>query len=206
MFFKKKYTPKNPTDFVFVGLGNPGDEYRYTRHNIGWMVLEAFSNKHQANYKQSSKFIFSELEINQKNILLVIPTTYMNRTGQAVKEISNNFDISLDKFLMIVDEYNFPLGKLHLKTQGSSGGHNGIKSVLDEMGSDQFSRLRCGIDKNFEDGNLIEYVLSNFENHEKDALEKTLLNSTLALEHITQKNYDQAMSDINSSKLFTGNN
>jgi PTH1 family peptidyl-tRNA hydrolase len=190
-------------DFLIVGLGNPGKEYAETRHNIGWMVAGALCAKHGAHLqKATGNYNSADIVLHGKNVRVIIPTTYMNKSGEAVKKALQGLSLPGDRIAVIVDEYNFPVGRVHLKASGSDGGHNGIASIIEELGSNQFIRLRCGIGNRFGAGGLVDYVLSGFDIEETENLKEMIEKAVLALERLTEVNFSRAMSDVNSGKLF----
>lgn len=203
--FKKEKEPEK-YDYVIAGLGNPGEKYAKTRHNIGWMAVTALAIKNKLTFKPGKgKYYYANLSYAGKMTMLLLPTTYMNNSGEALKFIQNRYKVESKNFLIVVDEYNFPLGKVHLKNQGSGGGHNGTSSVLNHLG-EEFGRLRLGIEKNFGAGELVNYVLSNFNEDEVDKVNLTLDKAVLSMEHILKAGFQRATSDINSGKLFSDNN
>ena len=193
----------NEIDYIFVGLGNPGIKYQNNRHNIGWLVVSNLALKHSATFSAAKYDAYQcKLKLNSKNILLLLPTTYMNNSGIAIRAAAKKYNIPPENIIVLVDEYNFPLGKMQLKKGGSAGGHNGIKSVIYELNTEDFYRLRLGIDKNFGPGGLVNYVLSNFDEEEKENVINMIKKGVTALEHICKIDINRAMSDINSAKLF----
>ncbi len=193
--------------YLFVGLGNPGSEYENTRHNIGWMVADAFVAKHSGTFKGGrGEWYEAEVMFRRHSVLVVKPTTYMNLTGEAVKVLMRKHQIPTEKIVGIVDEYNFPVGKIHLKAVRSDGGHNGIKSMLEHIPKSDFSLLRCGISKNFGLGELVKYVLSPFPESEKIELQSMIELSTKALEAVLVHGILKSMNIINSWKSSTQEN
>lgn len=191
-------------DWLIIGLGNPGSKYNNNRHNIGWMVAKALCEAYKVHLVQTS-LIYNSAEINigGNKILVVQPTTYMNRSGEAVRKLMNLLNVPSNRIMVIVDEYNFPLSKIHIKNTGGDGGHNGVANIIEETGCNDFFKLRCGIDKNFSTGGLVDYVLSDFEKEEIDAKEKMIINAVKAIIHFfTLNKPNRAMSEINSSKVF----
>lgn len=154
---------------AIVGLGNPGSEYHGTRHNIGFAVVDALAKSLNINFHAGSGDYLAGSEKN--NFLLIKPLTYMNNSGTAVREIMENFSITINDVLVIVDDFHIPLGELRLRTKGTSGGHNGLASIIRHLASDEFPRLRCGIgsahkpEEKYETAN---FVLSVFEQGEKN--------------------------------------
>jgi PTH1 family peptidyl-tRNA hydrolase len=190
-------------DFLVVGLGNPGSKFENTRHNIGWMAAEALSKKHLAEWLAGSPIYWlSEFRYAGKKILNCLPTTYMNSSGEAVKKLCDKNFIPPENVIIIVDEYNFPVGKVHLKKSGSDGGHNGVASVIDELGTANFYRLRCGIGKDFPPGGMVDYVLQNFTEEQKPLVEEMIGNAVTSLEYLFKNGAGRSMSAINSGSLW----
>lgn len=190
-------------NWLIVGLGNPGSKYAGNRHNIGWMAAEAFCKKHKGEIAESSSIYYSaEVKYARQQVLAVFPTTYMNRSGEAVKKIANKFSIPPNNIIVLVDEYNFPLGKVHLKNSGSDGGHNGIANIIEEMNTPNFIRLRLGIDKKFGMGELVDYVLSDFASDEKEVLDLTINKAIDSIECVLKSGLQRAMSQINSEAIW----
>jgi len=207
--FKKNKTVENTNckisiDKIIIGLGNPGDKYRTTRHNIGYMVATALIEKFNGKIENISRVAnYSIIDINSKKTLVVLPLTFMNRSGIAAKYFLEKYKLSPKDLLIIVDEYNFSLGKIHLKSAGSDGGHNGIFSIINELDTVEFFRLRCGIDKKFGQNELVDYVLSDFNENEKDTVNEMIENSVKAIDFfIKTDNEGKAMSMINSGKFL----
>lgn len=189
-------------DWLFVGLGNPGEKYSLTRHNVGWMAAEKFAQKYNGKFKASWIYYSCEIKIGKNSVLLLLPTTYMNSSGEAVKKVKDKYSIPAEKIVALVDEYNFPVGKLHLKAGGSSGGHNGIYSLIQLLEDENFLRLRLGIDRKFGPGGLVDYVLSPFPPEEQPVLNTMLDNTVHALEYLIGHGAAKAASEINSGRLF----
>lgn len=148
---------------LIVGLGNPGKEYENTRHNIGFMVLDYYADNN--NWKEKWNSLYTELNMNGEKILLIKPLTYMNLSGHAVIQFINFYKIELKDILIIQDDLDLAVGKYRLKTNSSSGGHNGIKSIINELGNQNFTRLKIGISNNKEIDTK-DYVLGKFSKNE----------------------------------------
>ncbi|MCX7735385.1 MAG: aminoacyl-tRNA hydrolase [Candidatus Kapabacteria bacterium] len=190
-------------DWLIIALGNPGKKYSQTRHNIGWMVgFELCQKQNTQLNTESTIYYTSRLRFGSNNVLIVFPTTYMNNSGEAVRKVHQKYGIPIDRMIVVADEYNFPLGKVHLKKGGSDGGHNGIASIIEELQSEDFYRLRCGIGPKPKDIILTDFVLSEFKEDEKDMLKETIKKAVEALEHFFKHIPERAMSDINSGKLW----
>lgn len=195
---------KESFDYIFVGLGNPGAKYQKTRHNIGWLALYEFVLRNEKDFNQAEGLnaFQAKLQIGDKNILCLLPTTYMNNSGESVRAAIKKYKVPTKNIIVLVDEYNFDLGKIHLKIGGSAGGHNGLKSLLFHLDTDQFYKLRLGISKNFGPGELVDYVLSEFTDEEWNGeLTNSILNAVKALENIVKFGPLKSMSNINSNNL-----
>ena len=189
--------------YLFAGLGNPEVRYLHTRHNSGWMALENFCERHKCKITQGSLIYYSgEITFAGSKAVLCFPTTYMNGSGEAVRKIAAKYKIPPKNIVILVDEYNFPVGKVHLKPGGSDGGHNGVGSVIEELGTRDFCRLRLGIDRHFEMGGLIDYVLSDFPSEEQDELHRMLEHAADALECILKFGIPKAMGILNSGEMW----
>ena len=137
----------NNNEIFIIGLGNPGKEYIKNRHNIGFLLLENFSEKHNAEFTLKNKFKsrYTEFKINDLIYRLFMPNTYMNNSGDAVRAIVDWYKIKLDKIFIIVDDIDLPLGKIRFRKKGSSGGHNGIKDIIGKLHTENFNRIKIGI-------------------------------------------------------------
>lgn len=188
---------------MVAGLGNPGKIYAGNRHNTGWMAVDAICSKYKVEPVLWKGICFKcPVKIENQQILLALPTTYMNNSGEAVLKLSKEYNISVENIIIICDEYNFPLGKIHLKRGGSDGGHNGVNSVIQELGTDNFLRLRCGIGKNFPQGGMVDYVLSNFTNEEipeRDSMLKKVVDAIVTFFRLGEA---RAHPLINSGSLW----
>lgn len=186
-------------EWLIVGLGNPGSRYAFTRHNIGWLVCEELVRKHSATWVTGrGEWRQATIAIGNTTVVVLLPTTYMNNSGKAVAEAQRLFRVPSHKVLVIVDEYNFPVGKIHLKGQGSDGGHNGVASVINEIETKEFWRLRCGIDRNFSPGGLVEYVLSPFAPEEEPSCTRMIGDAIHALHAVVEHGAQRAMTMVNT--------
>lgn len=199
---KERKTRKTSADWLVVGLGNPGVQYAATRHNIGWMVCEALCSRYKVQLQQGAgQWLEALVSLGPATALVVLPTTYMNRSGKAVAEAQRLFRIPTERVVVVVDEYNFPVGKVHLKSQGSDGGHNGVASVIAETGTPAFWRLRCGIDRNFGPGGLVDYVLAPFAPAEEQLRDAMIEAAVEAIKDIALMGPQRAMTAVNSRPL-----
>lgn len=148
---------------AILGIGNPGTRYDNTRHNIGFIILDVFAKKYNLDFKPAKgEYFFTGSKINASPFILCKPTTYVNLTGRAVLEITSDYNIDTDDILIVVDDINLELGNIRLRFAGGDGGHNGLNSILYELNTDQFARLRFGTGNNFEKGEMANYVLDKF--------------------------------------------
>lgn len=185
-------------EWMIVGLGNPGNRYEKTRHNIGWMVCNGLTAPKIVEWsKGRGDYVQANISLRKVPVIMILPTTYMNNSGKAVAEARTRYNVPVERIIVIADEYNFPVGKIHLKQGGSDGGHNGIASVIKELGIGNFWRMRCGIGRDFQPGEMAEYVLSPFA--EDGDVAGMIAKSRKALElFIAGGNPQRALSLINS--------
>lgn len=203
---KKDNTALRPISWLVVGLGNPGERYAATRHNIGWMVCDAFVRQNGATFAPGQGAWFeSFVRVGRENVAVILPMTYMNKSGEAAAEAQRLFRVLPERIIIVVDEYNFPVGKVHLKGQGRDGGHNGVSSMIESLGTENFWRLRCGIDRNFGPGELVEYVLAPFTPDEEPARDRMITDATVALKEVITLGPRRSMNIVNlRSSATTG--
>lgn len=159
--------------FLIVGLGNPGAEYHETRHNVGWMAIDAFAETQSVTWEDKRYGYIAETSIKGRKLILLKPTTYMNLSGNAVRYWLEKENIPNEHLLVLVDELQLPLGKLRLKANGSNGGHNGLGHIQQLIGQ-QYSRLRIGIGNDFNKGGQVDYVLGKFSAEDKEILKPSI--------------------------------
>lgn len=159
---------------IVVGLGNPGSRYERTRHNIGWMVLDRLADRHGASGRARTKDAAATARgrLGDDELILVKPMTYMNESGIAMRKVLARERVPMSQVLVVVDDMDLPFGKLRMKARGSAGGHNGLRSIIGEMGSESFARLRVGIGK--PTSGAVSHVLSDFEHAEQQHLDLIL--------------------------------
>ena len=192
-------------EIYLIGLGNPGKKYSKSRHNIGFLVLENLSRKYNSNFllKDKLKSSCSEFKINNSTYRLFLPNTFMNNSGDAVRAIVDWYKINLDQVFIIVDDKDLPLGKIRFRKKGSSGGHNGLKSIIEKLQTHDFNRIRIGIgsppsNKEIKNSNTISHVLGNISLEEKLILDKVYKRVIDSLEQISIKKEEQIMNELNS--------
>ncbi|MCK9280830.1 MAG: aminoacyl-tRNA hydrolase [Melioribacteraceae bacterium] len=149
---------------VILGIGNPGSKYEFTRHNAGFMALDYFAIKHRLKFKPSKKDYYKAGgTIRATDFFLVKPTTFVNLSGIAASDIVDEFNINLEDLLIVADDINLEEGRIRIKKGGSDGGHNGLKSIIYQLQTNNFPRLRIGIGNDFERGDMSDYVLDKFD-------------------------------------------
>ena len=192
-------------EIYLIGLGNPGKKYSNNRHNIGFLLLESLSKKHNANFllKDKLKSSCSEFIINNSTYRLFLPNTFMNNSGDAVRAIVDWYKINLDQVFIIVDDKDLPLGKIRFRKKGSSGGHNGLKSIIEKLQTENFNRIRIGIGsppsiKGRNNFNTISHVLGNISTEEKSVLDKVYVRVIESLEQLNTKKEENIVNDLNS--------
>lgn len=191
----------NKIDWLIAGLGNPGPVYEKTRHNIGWMVLDHIAEKFNKEFTHSMYFNAFQMTIHDNNLGVVKPNIFMNNSGEPIKRIMDKYEIPTERLLVIHDEINFPIGKVHLRAGGSDGGHNGIGSIIEKLDTVHFLRLRCGIDKDFESGDMVDYVLSEFLPNQTAEVRKMIAKAADAVETLISFGLSKAMQLVNTEKL-----
>jgi len=160
---------------LIIGLGNIGEKYVGTRHNLGFEVLDRIFAKWRLKKREISPFYVSaSKKIEDRTVRLIWPTTYMNNSGVAVSQAMADFDVKPEEILVIVDDYNLPLGKMRIRTKGSDGGHNGLESIIEHLGSNEFLRFRLGIGPISGNTDIIEFVLGRFSGEELEKRNKML--------------------------------
>ena len=192
-------------DKYLIGLGNPGKKYSESRHNIGFLLLENLSKKYNSDFllKDKLKSFYSEFKIKDCTYRLFLPNTFMNNSGDAVRAIVDWYKINLEQLFIIVDDKDLPLGKIRFRKKGSSGGHNGLKSIIEKLQTQNFKRIRIGIGspqsiKGQKNYNTISHVLGNISLEEKSILDKAYMKVIESLEQLNTKKEDYIINELNS--------
>ena len=192
-------------EIYLIGLGNPGKKYSQSRHNIGFLLLENLANKYNSNFllKEKLKSSCSEFKINGSSYRLFLPNTFMNNSGDAVRAIVDWYKINLDQVFIIVDDKDLPLGKIRFRKKGSSGGHNGLKSIIEKLQTENFNRIKIGIGsppliKGSNNFNTISHVLGNISAEEKLVLDKVYVRVIESLEQLNTKKEEHIINELNS--------
>lgn len=184
--------------FLIVGLGNIGVEYEFTRHNIGFDIADVLVMKHEGKFTTDRLATVAKIKIKGKTLVVIKPTTYMNLSGRAVKYWMEKEKISIENILILVDDLALPIETLRLKKGGSHAGHNGLKSIDAEIGTNQYPRLRFGIGNNFPKGKQVDFVLGKWKNDELPIVKEKLLKSVEVIENFIQIGIERTMNTFNN--------
>ena len=185
---------------LIIGLGNPGPDYARSRHNVGWMVVDAFASKFRIDVTKHEKDALTGTgRVAGGSVLVAKPQTYMNNSGDAVRLLSGAYADSLTDVLIVYDDVDLPLGKLRIRANGSSGTHNGMRSIVEQLASEQFPRLRFGVRgaSYAETNRLRDYVLDDFEEQELPVVERAVQRSIDALVLFARGDLRRAMNEFN---------
>lgn len=200
MFFKRsKGIAPGPIEFLIVGLGNPGKNYEFTRHNAGFLTLDHIASELDTEITNlKSNALVADVVIDGHRCLLVKPQTFMNNSGTAVRDIAKFYKIPPEKIIVIFDDIFLPCGKLRIRRKGTDGGHNGIKSIIYHLNSDLFPRIKIGIGaKPNPEYDLADWVLSKFGKDDMEQLKAAITKATEVLPFILDGDIDKAMNKAN---------
>ena len=192
---------KPSAGWMLVGLGNPGTRYARSRHNVGFRAIDELCERQRCRCDRLRlKALTGFCELGGEKVLLVKPMTYMNLSGQAVRPLADYYKIPPERILVIFDDVSLPVGKLRVRPDGSAGGHNGVKSLIAELGGQDFPRIRIGVgEKPHPDYDLADWVLSSFSAQEEKALAPTIERALLAAEAVIAEGATQAMNRFNGN-------
>lgn len=185
---------------LVVGLGNPGPQYHLTRHNVGFWVVEELANRWQLGdrWRERDDALIVKRP-GPDGVVLAKPLTFMNRSGFAVSKLRQFFQVALPDLLVIVDEVALPLGRLRARARGSAGGHNGLKSVIEQLGTEEFPRLRIGVGRGDQRRDLADHVLAKFEPDEEDTIRAATLRAADAAEMFIAHGIERVMNTFNAA-------
>lgn len=186
--------------YLIVGLGNIGEEYQHTRHNIGFDIADNLAEKLNAKFSNDRLAYITESKYKGRQIYVIKPTTYMNLSGKAVAYWRQQLNISLENILVLVDEIAFPLGQFKIHPKGSDGGHNGLKNIQESLQTTQYARLRFGIGNNFPKGKQVEYVLGKWKDEEWQIVQKIIPICSDAILCFVFEGIQNAMNRYNNKK------
>ena len=192
---------------LLVGLGNPGTEYEKTRHNVGFMVLEEIARKNNCSFRESKKLFGRTCEYGSgiEKTRLLMPNTYMNESGKSVRSAKDWFNFQNNQLIVLVDDMDLPLGKIRVRSKGSSGGHNGLKSIINHLGTSEFKRLKIGIgppsdNQKERKSKTISHVLGRFSKEEFIILDFIIEEIISCIESIKSNNWEKITTRLNSYK------
>ncbi|MDU5109816.1 MAG: aminoacyl-tRNA hydrolase [Clostridium sp.] len=186
--------------FLVVGLGNPGDKYDGTRHNIGFEAIDYISSKYNIDVTRVKfKGVIGEGFIGGEKVILLKPTTYMNLSGESVREAMSFYKLTEEDIVIIYDDISLEVGKIRIREKGSAGGHNGIKSIISNINTDVFPRIKIGVGQ--PTGDLVSHVLGRFSKEESEDLKEVIEVSSKAVEIIMKSGTKDAMNELNGFKL-----
>ncbi|WP_352399500.1 aminoacyl-tRNA hydrolase [Anaerotignum sp.] len=198
LFDKFKGNDKGQEFFVIAGLGNPGPKYEGTKHNIGFDVVDRLGKKYNIQMnKFKHKALVGDGSINGQRVLLVKPQTFMNLSGESIREIVNFYKIPQDHFVVIYDDTSLPVSGVRIREKGSHGGHNGIRNIIEQIGTDEFWRIKVGIGEKPNGWDLADYVLAKFDKDDLPMMEQGADKAVNAVELILSRGIMEAMNRIN---------
>lgn len=185
---------------LIVGLGNPGEMYKSTRHNLGYRVIDSLASKNNKNFKPGKgDYLFCEIEQGkEKSFFLIKPLTYMNVSGEVVVDALDHLGFEKENLLVLCDDVNLPLGKIRIREKGTDGGHKGLKSLIYHLNSIDFARLRMGIGEAPQEMDLEEFVLREFDQEEKETVERMIERACAAVENTLIWGLEDSMSRFNA--------
>jgi PTH1 family peptidyl-tRNA hydrolase len=192
---------------LLVGLGNPGREYRDTRHNVGFMVIDELARRHQLTLSMAPSQVpetFLAKQYGEAPLLVAKPLTFMNRSGDSVAALMRYYDVDIGDLLVIVDEVALPFGRLRARLRGSAGGHNGLKSVIERVGTTDFARMRLGVGRGDERRDLADHVLAKFEPGEQAELDTFIARAADAAEMFAAEGMQKVMNTYNPGVAESG--
>jgi PTH1 family peptidyl-tRNA hydrolase len=185
---------------AIIGLGNPGMKYAGTRHNIGFDAVTAIADKYNLSINNKKfKGVYADGHIAGEKVLLVQPQTFMNLSGECVREVADFYKLNPDEIIIICDDINLDVGRLRIRKKGSAGGHNGLKNIIAHLGTEEFPRIRVGVGEKTEGWDLADYVLARFDKDSEPVIREALANVVGAVETWISEGIDAAMNRFNVS-------
>jgi len=187
-----------PADYLVVGLGNPGDEYARTRHNVGTDVIEILAKRHSAKLRKGKERAFvDEVRVGELRVAMAIPQTYMNDSGDAVRLLAHRYGVTIEQIIILHDELDLPVAALRIKEGGGLAGHNGLRSIKSHLHSDSFLRVRIGVGKPTSSAQGADHVLDRFSKRDRKEIDVTLELAADAVEAIVSDGVEAAMNRFN---------
>lgn len=185
---------------LIVGLGNPGKQYEQTRHNIGFDVIDYMANKYNIDVnREKFKGICGEGFIENTKVILLKPLTYMNLSGESIRELANFYKLEDDEIIVVYDDISLDIGRLRIREKGSAGGHNGIKSIIQNLGGDKFPRVKVGVGQPKD--NLVNHVLGKFSKEDREHIEKVIPVVSDAIVEIVKNDAKESMNKFNGVNI-----
>ena len=185
---------------LIVGLGNPGKQYEKTRHNIGFDVIDYMANKYNIDVnREKFKGICGEGFIENKKVILLKPLTYMNLSGESIREFANFYKLEDEEIIVVYDDISLDIGRLRIREKGSAGGHNGIKSIIQNLGGDKFPRVKVGVGQPKD--NLVNHVLGKFSKEDREHIEKVIPVVSDAIVEIVKNDAKESMNKFNGVNI-----
>ncbi|MDI6783790.1 MAG: aminoacyl-tRNA hydrolase [bacterium] len=183
--------------WLVIGLGNPGQRYHLTRHNVGFMVIDLLAKQHRIQVtRHKEQAVFGRGRIGNESVILAKPLTYMNRSGIAVRNLIAWFKLQATDLIVISDDFHLPVGALRIRRQGSSGGHHGLESIIENLGTAQFTRIKVGIGEP-EEQDVVDYVLTEFTKVEINSIDESTEKAAQAVTTIIEQSINKAMNKFN---------
>lgn len=193
--------------FIIAGLGNPKKEYDNTRHNIGFEVIDALADKYNISVMDiKNKALTGKGIIDGQKVILVKPLTFMNLSGESIRPLVDYYKIDYERELIVIsDDINLPPGQIRIRKKGSAGGHNGLKNIIQNLGSSDFQRIRMGVGEKPKEYDLADYVLGHFSKEEKAVMKEGIEKAVIATEMMLKGDTDQAMNEFNRKVILDDN-
>ena len=196
-FFKQPEEEPDTMKYLIVGLGNMGAEYEHTRHNIGFDIVDRLAKEFEVSFKNDTQGDLAEFKFKGRTFILLKPSTYMNLSGKAVRHWMTKKKIQMSNLLVIVDDKNLPLGTLRLRAKGKDGGHNGLKSIDQMLGGNNYARLRFGIGDDFHKGQQVDYVLGKWSTDEMEKLQEVIQKAVEGIKKFGTIGISHTMTELN---------
>lgn len=189
--------------FCIVGLGNPERKYENTRHNIGFDVIDAIAEKYSIAVRERGfRALFGKGAVEGQRVILLKPQTYMNLSGESVREITDYFKIDPEEELIVIsDDVSLEVGGIRIRKKGSAGGHNGLKNIIEHLGTEKFQRIRMGVGEKPKEWDLADYVLGRFSREDREKIDESIAEAVKALETMMTEGADAAMNKYNRKKV-----
>ena len=185
--------------WIILGLGNPGAEYKNTRHNVGWWCLDELVERTKADLNRKRKELrFAEVELGTSPVVLAYPRTFMNRSGLALSYLTNRFNTEPEKILVVTDDINLKPGSVRIRKKGGPGGHNGLKSIITTLGTNEFPRVRIGVGNPESSAEQVDHVLGTFDPESRDLVRSASDRAADAITMIVNGEFDNAMNKYNA--------